>query len=278
MTDFRRAGSARSAGLCGRHWGSHAAHFSLLPETRPEHFAGGEEIMISMGTKKYDVVVVGGANSDFVTKGPQLPRPGETVEADQFLQAFGGKGANQAVACARLGARVALVGRVGKDDRGTATLQNLRREKVDVRYLARDPRRPTGAALVMVDASGEKQIHSAPGSNHGVTVNNIQRAAPAIRSAKVLLMQYELPEPAVLLAAAIGREAGALVIIDPTPPRPTPKRLLQLIDVIRPNSAEAKVLTGLDIHDEVTARRAAAKLFDAGQKRASSQPGGRGAP
>src|SRR3954453_18581424 len=189
--------------------------------------------------KTIDVVVVGGANSDYVIKGPALPKPGETVEANFFLEAFGGKGANQAVACARLGARVAFVGRVGNDHRGRATIQNLRREKVDIRYLRHDSNPPTGAALVMVDARGEKQIQSAPGANRQVTVNDIKRAAGLIRSAKVLLMQYELPVAPTILAAQIARESGALVIVDPGPGRPTPGRLLRLIDVIRPNSAEA---------------------------------------
>jgi ribokinase len=214
--------------------------------------------------KTIDVVVVGGANSDYVIKGPALPKPGETVEANLFLEAFGGKGANQAVACARLGARVAFVGRVGNDHRGRATIQNLRREKVNVRHLRHDSKHSTGAALVMVDARGEKQIQSAPGANRQVTVKDIKRAAALIRSAQVLLMQYELPVGPMIMAAKIARESGALVIVDPAPARPTPERLLRLIDVIRPNSAEAKTLTGLDIRDEATARRAAAKLFAAG--------------
>src|SRR3954452_20614424 len=103
--------------------------------------------------KTIDVVVVGGANSDYVIKGPALPKPGETVEAKKFLEAFGGKGANQAVACARLGARVAFVGRVGRDARGEATIQNFRNEKVDIQHLRRDTTAATGAAVITVDAS-----------------------------------------------------------------------------------------------------------------------------
>jgi len=225
---------------------------------------------------KYDVVVVGGANTDFVVKGPNLPRPGETVDGQTFLQAFGGKGANQAVACARLGARVAFVGCLGDDERGAETIRNFRHEGIDVSHIRRERRAATGVALVMVDADGEKQILTAPGANQCVTAGDIQRAAPLLRSTRVLLVQYEVPQAAVIKAAQIARKAGALVVVDPAPARPTPKRLLRLIDIVRPNSAEAKALTGLDIRDRNTARRAAAKLFSAGVKVVAVQIGDAG--
>jgi len=227
-------------------------------------------------THKYDVVVIGGANTDFIVKGPKLPEPGETIDGQNFLQAFGGKGANQAVACARLGARVAFVGCVGADKRGTETIANFQREGISVRHLRRQRRAATGVALITVDKQGEKQIMTAPGANQCLTVGDIQRAAPLLRSTKVLLMQYEVPEAAVIKAAEIAHKAGALVVIDPAPARPTPKKLLRLIDVIRPNSAEAKVLTGLNIRDRKTACRAAAKLFRAGIKMVALQIGDSG--
>src|SRR5437867_8794962 len=114
---------------------------------------------------KFDVVVVGWANTDFVVKGPKLPQPGETADGQAFLQAFGGKGANQAVACARLGARVAFVGCVGDDKRGGETIRNFRREQIDVSHVRRERKAATGVALVMVDADGEKQILTTPGAN-----------------------------------------------------------------------------------------------------------------
>ena len=123
--------------------------------------------------KKYDVVVVGGANTDYVVKGRRLPQPGETVDGDSFLEAHGGKGANQAVACARLGARVAFIGRVGNDSRGEEALRNLRREGINVSQVGCDPRTPTGVALIMVAADGEKQILTLPGANHRLTIADI---------------------------------------------------------------------------------------------------------
>src|SRR5437660_6850104 len=108
--------------------------------------------------KAYDVVVVGGANTDFFVKGPKLPKPGETIDGQTFLQAFGGKGANQAVACARLGGRVAFIGCIGDDQRGSETIRNFRREGIRVSHVRRVRGASTGVALVMVDSAGEKQI------------------------------------------------------------------------------------------------------------------------
>src|SRR5688572_33106770 len=117
----------------------------------------------SPSSSKFDVVVLGGINMDYLVRGETLPQPGDTVDGSEFLRAGGGKGANQAVAAARLGARVAFIGRVGRDRHGDELLDLLQREEVDVRFTTRDPHAETGAALVMIDSSGEKQIMVAPG-------------------------------------------------------------------------------------------------------------------
>src|SRR6185436_1207630 len=113
----------------------------------------------------WDVVVLGGANSDYLIRGNQMPGPGETQEGDEFQSAPGGKGANQAVAAARLGARVAFVGRIGADARGRQILRQLQAERVDCRHVVRDGQYPTGAALIMVAGDGEKRILTAPGAD-----------------------------------------------------------------------------------------------------------------
>jgi ribokinase len=226
--------------------------------------------------KKYDVVVVGGANTDYVVKGRRLPLPGETVDGDFFLEAHGGKGANQAVACVRLGARVAFIGRLGRDRRGDEAIRNLRREGVHVSQVGREPGTPTGVALIMVDADGEKQILVLPGANHRLTITDIKRAAPLLRSTKILLIQYEVPIPALLLAAQIARKAGARIVLDPAPARPSPKQLLRLVDIVRPNASETEALTGLKVRNAATARRAAKKLFAAGIRAVALQLGDRG--
>jgi ribokinase len=155
---------------------------------------------------------------------------------------------------------------VGQDSRGEETIHSLRKEGVDVTHVWRDPKAPTGVALIMVDRSGEKQILTAPGANHRLSIADIDRATPLLRSTKIVLMQYEVPISCVIKAAEIGRRAGAIIVLDPAPARPTPKRLLRLLDVVRPNSAEAEALTGTKIRNAATARRAAKKLFAAGLK------------
>jgi ribokinase len=132
-------------------------------------------------TAEWDVVVLGGANLDYLARGSRLPRPGDTVRGDEFQETPGGKGANQALAAARLGARVALIARVGDDARGTGMLERLLAEGVDARYVLRDPGAPTGVAVIQVDRRGEKQILTAPGANCRLSVEDVERAAPALR-------------------------------------------------------------------------------------------------
>jgi ribokinase len=213
---------------------------------------------------EFDVVVIGGVNTDYLIRGAELPGPGSTVDGAEFQEAPGGKGANQAVAAARLGARVAFVGRVGADGRGKALLAGLQSEGIDVRAVTIDPDVATGAALVMVDARGEKQIMTAPGANHRVRPDDLAGAAELIARAAVLLLPLELPQPAVEAAVGLGRAAGAHIVLDPAPPRALPEDLLRDVHVIRPNAAEAEVLTGIAVSDRATAKRAAENLLRRG--------------
>lgn len=225
---------------------------------------------------RWDVVVVGGANMDYLARGPSLPTPGATVQGSEFQEAPGGKGANQAVAAARLGARVALLARVGEDERGNAILERLAAEGVDARFIGRDRSAPTGVALIQVDARGEKQILTAPGANERLGVGDAELAAPAIRSARVILMQLEAPLDTVIVAARFGRDAGARLILDPAPPTKLPDELLGILDVIRPNAGEAEVLTGVRVTDRRTARDAAVRLLARGVGAAVVQAGSEG--
>jgi len=177
-----------------------------------------------MKSSRIDVVVLGGANIDYLVRGEALPKPGETIDGFEFLKAGGGKGANQAVAAARLGARVAFIGRVGRDESGDELLDLLRAEKIDVRFVTRDSRAPTGAAVVMIDCSAEKQIMVAPGANHRLSPREVRRAKELIARAQLLLTQFEIPMDSVLEAARIAGESGVPLVIDPAPPRPTPRR------------------------------------------------------
>lgn len=217
-----------------------------------------------MTLEAFDVVVIGGANTDFLVRGPQLPKPNSTVEGEAFQQAPGGKGANQAVAAARLGARVALLARVGADERGRTLLAQLAEEQVDTRAIVRDGTEPTGVALVMVDEAGNKQIMTAPGANRGLTAAEIAAASELIASARVALFQLEIPLDAVAAGVQLARAAGAQVILDTAPPRALSEGLLRDLHVIRSNAAEAELLTGVHILDQRSAGKAASILTGRG--------------
>ena len=221
----------------------------------------------------FDVVVVGKANMDFLVRGPRLPGPGMSVNGDAFQEAPGGKGANQAVGAARLGARVALVAHVGDDVRGAAVVAALRLEGVEVGHVSRDPSAATGVGLCQVARSGEKQILSYPGANALLTAARVRAAGEAIRSAKVVLCQLGVPIDAVMEAVRMAKSAGAQVMLDPGPPAPLPNELIALLDVIRPNTSEAQILTGIQVRDRLSAREAARDLLRRGAKAAAVQAG-----
>src|SRR5882762_6516394 len=181
----------------------------------------------------YDVVVVGKANIDYLVRGPRLPGPGQSVNGDAFQEAVGGKGANQAVAAARLGARVALVARVGRDSRGDVVLARLHDEGVDTRFVTRDPEGPTGVALCQVGASGEKQILSANGANASLTAAWVREAAPALTSARVVLCQLGVPLEAVEEAVRSARRVRGLVMLQPGLLAGLPSRAVPADDVAR---------------------------------------------
>jgi ribokinase len=209
---------------------------------------------------RFDVLVVGGANYDYLIKGPTLPGPGETIVGEVLHEAPGGKGANQAIASARLGARTAFIGRVGADDRGRRVLDRLAEEDVDISHCVVDSEAPTGVALITVDARGEKTIITAPGANLRLTPEDLERAAELFRTAKVVLLQLEPGYATTLAAARRARDANVLVILDAAPPVPAPTELLAVVDVVRANAHEAEILTGVPIDGEDAGREAALAL------------------
>ncbi|HEX4386307.1 MAG TPA: ribokinase [Myxococcales bacterium] len=221
----------------------------------------------------FDVVVVGKANIDYLARGPQLPGPGEGVNGDAFQEACGGKGANQAVGAARLGAKVALIARVGNDARGETVLAALREAQVDASHITRDALVHTGVALCQVDAAGNKQILSATGANARLTAALVRDAAEVLRSCKILLCQLGVPFEAFAEAVRIAREGGARVVLDPAPGFPLPDEVLAQLDVVRPNAIEAESLTGLRVTDRDSARAAAQHLVRRGAKAAAVQAG-----
>jgi ribokinase len=227
-------------------------------------------------TNPWDIVVVGGANMDYLVRGPALPKPGETVMGDLFQEAPGGKGANQAVAAARLGVRVALVACVGADERGKAILKRLKEEGINTKYVVEDEKEPTGVALIFVGKKGEKEIFTAPGANLRFSVDQVRDAATTIQSARVLLLQLEVQLDAVMLAAQLAYLAGVKVVLDPSPPISLPDELLDMVSVIKPNAREAEALTGVEVRDRDSARDAAKHLLQRGVDAVAVQAGEEG--
>lgn len=227
--------------------------------------------------KRARIVVVGSVNTDMVVKGKRLPGPGETVSGGHFLMAGGGKGANQAVAAARLGADVALIAKVGRDMFGDQAIKNFGREGIRTDAILRDPEHHTGVALILVDRAGENLISVASGANHALTPAEIDEAAELIRVADMLMLQLETPLDTVLRAAEIAAEAGVPVMLNPAPAQPLSDKLLKCVTYLTPNETEAELLTGIPVQDEASARKAAEKLLAVGAKHVIVTLGAKGA-
>ncbi len=191
------------------------------------------------------IVVVGSANVDLVVQAPHIPRPGETVLGRDFVMALGGKGANQAVGVARLGAEVVFLARVGKDSFGDQCLDGYAREGINTSYISLDPEEATGVALIVVANDGENSIAVASGANMRLTPELIADASEAFEGADGVLLQLEIPIETVVEAARIGRKHGIPVVLNPAPAQPLQPELLSLIDVLTPNRIELAQLLGV---------------------------------
>ncbi|GBC94048.1 Ribokinase [bacterium HR15] len=190
------------------------------------------------------LVVVGSSNTDLVVRVPAIPVPGETVLGDEMRIVPGGKGANQAVAAARLGAQVCFVGCIGTDSFGEGAIQNLTREGIDIHYVVRTDRHPSGVALITVSPQGENAIVVAPGANMHLRPEHIERAEPAIARADAVVAQLEVPLETVEAAARLAKRHRVPFILNPAPACPLHPDLLRMIAVLIPNEAEARQLTG----------------------------------
>ena len=206
-----------------------------------------------------DIVVIGSLNMDLVVKAPRLPRPGETLVGYTFQTVPGGKGANQAVAAARLGTRVAMVGRVGEDAFGPRLLAGLADHGVDTSHVQRDHEAPTGTAMIIVDQAGENAIVVVPGANGRVTPSDVDAAEALLSQAHLLILQFEIPLPTVEYAMDVAARHRLKVILNPAPARPVPAEFLRKADVLVLNEIEAQVMTGVsvvDVNSAAAARRA----------------------
>ena len=210
------------------------------------------------------VAVVGSLNMDLVARAPRIPQPGETIIGRDFHTLPGGKGANQAVAAARLGAKVAMVGRVGGDAFARPLLDNLAAAGVDHTFVVQDPGAATGVALIVVDAAGQNSIVVASGANMRLSPADVEAAETAIASADVLLLQLETPLQTATRAAQLAHAHGVTVILNPAPAQPLPPALLSLVDVLVPNESETALLTGLPIDSRARVEAAAGALRESG--------------
>jgi ribokinase len=224
------------------------------------------------------IAVFGSINVDITAYSERLPKPGETLHGARYLTGLGGKGANQAAAAARLGARTRLIGRVGDDHFGRSALNWLQSFGVDLTHVRRDPAEATGIAIINVDARGENFITVIAGANFAVDASDVERARDGLASASVLLLQLEVPQAPMMLAAELARESGAKVILDPAPVPPNARELdLSLIDIITPNEVETEHMTGIRPCDMATAAEAARRLHARGPKAVILKLGERGA-
>jgi ribokinase len=215
---------------------------------------------------KVSVVVIGSSNTDMMLRVKRLPRAGETVLGGQFLMGAGGKGANQAVAAARAGARVRLVARVGSDTFGDQALAAYAREGIDVTHVTVDRRRPSGVALILLAQGGANCIGVAAGANAGLSPAHVKMAASVIAKAKVLLLQLETPLETVHAAVRLARAYGVPVILNPAPARPVSDLLLSQVSILTPNESEAEILTGIRLSGFAAAEKAARKLVRRGAR------------
>jgi len=212
------------------------------------------------------VVVVGSSNMDLVVKSSRIPAVGETILGGDFLMAPGGKGANQAVAAAKLGARVCFVAKLGDDLFGRQSLENFRKEGLDTTHVTLSAEAPSGVALIMVDEAGNNVIAVAPGANARLSAEDVKRAESDIASSGAVVAQLEVPLETIEFAAQLAHVAGVPFVLDPAPAQRLPAELLKMVDVLTPNETEAQILTGIEVHDEPSARAAAEELLSAGVK------------
>lgn len=224
-----------------------------------------------------DLFIIGSLNMDLIVRTPRIPAPGETILGHAFSTAPGGKGANQAVAAAKLGAPVKMLGRAGADDFGKTLRAQLNSVGVDSQFVFQDTNAATGVALISVDDAGQNSIIVAPGANGRVTRNDIDNARGAIRAARVVVAQLEIPLDAVVYAMHVARDARALTILNPAPAQTLPRELFELLEVIVPNETEASQLTGIAVTDFESARSAASALQQMGARRVIITLGEKGA-
>jgi len=210
------------------------------------------------------LVVLGSINADHVLQIPTFPKPGETLIGNHYTVIPGGKGANQAVAAARLGTSVAFIASVGDDSFGKNICEHFKQDGINISPIQIVENCPTGIAMIQVSADGENAICLSPEANNKLDIHVVESHSELIATAEYLLMQLETPIEGVQSAAKIAHEAHTKIILNPAPAKPLPDELLALITIITPNETEAEILTGIKVTNEKSAQSAAEKLHAKG--------------
>ncbi len=217
-------------------------------------------------TEEVHVVVVGSTNFDMVVKASRLPKEGESMLVSNLKFFSGGKGANQAVGVARLGAKTTFIGSVGNDMIGDFLVRELESNSIDTTCVKRDTQRTTGCAFIMLFPNGNNSIIVDASANFSLTPADIERAEDVIAKADALCTVLEIPPEVVETSLRLARKAGKLTVLDAGPPRNCPLEILKLADIVSPNETELEYLTGEEVTGRVSAREAAEKLLDLGVK------------
>ena len=224
-----------------------------------------------------EIVVVGSCNVDLITYTERFPVVGETIEGKDFKQGFGGKGANQAVAAAKLGARVGMVARLGDDGFGQQTLEHFHAQNMDSSFVKLIPGVPSGVAPIFVDAQGRNFIVIVSGANSHLGPDDLEECAAMIAGARVLVCQLEIRQETVLRAFEMARAEGVMTVLNPAPAAPLLPGLLELTDLILPNETELESLTGKPVGTLLEVKAAAQILLERGVKAVIVTLGDRGA-
>jgi len=222
-----------------------------------------------------NILVVGSLNADLVVQAPRFPQPGETISGNDLQIIPGGKGANQAVAAARQGAAVSMVGRVGGDSFGPELINNLKRNNVDTSGVQIDAGSSTGTAIIVVDSNGQNSIVLSPGGNGRVSDADLESLS--FSEYNLLLLQLEIPIQTVLSAARRARASGVKVLLNPAPAYALPDELISLPDFLLPNEGELSLLTDQPVNDMVSAEKAAKTLLERGAQNVIVTLGDKGA-
>lgn len=226
---------------------------------------------------KSKIYVIGSSNTDMVIKSEKLPAPGETVIGGVFLMNAGGKGANQAVAAAKLGAEVIFVSKVGNDIFGKQSVEGFKNLGINTDFVFTDSENPSGVALILVDGHGENSISVASGANGNLQISEVQQAIDKVQSGDTVLLQLEIPLQTVTETIKKCSEKGAKVILNPAPAQKLDESYFKYLSMITPNETEAEILTGIKVTDLETAKQVANDFHSKGIQEVIITLGSKGA-